>query len=316
MIINMNVVSGFLGAGKTTFLKKILPYIDGKIAIIENEFGDAGLDGDLINSELPIPVREIYSGCICCSLAKDLKSSIADLILEYQPNQIFIEPSGVASLSDVLKICNQIPLSEKFSIKINHIASIVDASAFEDALESFGTFYLDQIKNAKTLFLSHIQDMPSSKIEAILASLKSYNSNALIFKDDWRESESEEIIELLNLSNTFKFPANSNTTISENFIADTLFSSFSVQKPKIFSESEISKIETALQNDVNGKIWRAKGILKLDTNKLVHFNYTPSSFEYKYTSADISPKIMIIGSKLNQVNISNLFQCSKLQKLI
>lgn len=316
MIINMNVISGFLGAGKTTFLKKILPYIDGKIAIIENEFGDAGLDGELINSEIPIPVREIYSGCICCSLAKDLKSSIAELISEYKPNHIFIEPSGVASLSDVLKICNQIPLPEEFSLKINHIASIVDASAFEDALDSFGTFYLDQIKNAKTLFLSHIKDMPSSKIEAILASLKSYNSNALIFKDDWLELESEEIIELLNLSNTFKSPANPNTTLSENFIADTLFSSFSVQKPKIFSEPEISKIETALKSDVNGKIWRAKGILKLDTNKLVHFNYTPSSFEYKYTSADISPKIMIIGSELSQVNISNLFQCSKLEKLI
>lgn len=316
MIINMNVISGFLGAGKTTFLKKILPYIDGKIAIIENEFGDAGLDGELINSEIPIPVREIYSGCICCSLAKDLKSSIAELISEYKPNHIFIEPSGVASLSDVLKICNQIPLPEEFSLKINHIASIVDASAFEDALDSFGTFYLDQIKNAKTLFLSHIKDIPSSKIEAILASLKDYNPSALIFKDDWLELDSEEIIEFLNLANTFKLPTHTHLKTAETFVADTVFSSFSVQKPKTFLESELSKIQASLQNNINGKIWRAKGILKLDTNKLVHFNYTPGSFEYKYTAADIAPKVMIIGSELNQVNISNLFQCSKLEKLI
>ena len=178
MLVNINIISGFLGAGKTTFLKKILPNIQGKIAIIENEFGDAGLDGILINSNTNIPVREIYSGCICCSLATDLKNSIEDLIVNYNPNHIFIEPSGVASLSDILKIFNQYANNKDFSLKINYVITIVDALSYEDSLESFGSFYMDQISNAKAIFLSHLENLADDKIEFIISDLKQNNPNA------------------------------------------------------------------------------------------------------------------------------------------
>jgi len=100
---NINIVSGFLGCGKTTFLNKVIPNMQGSNALIENEFGNIGIDGDLIQHSLPI--KEIYSGCICCTVKENFNKALEELVLEYKPDNIFIEPSGVGSLSDILKVC-------------------------------------------------------------------------------------------------------------------------------------------------------------------------------------------------------------------
>jgi len=103
---NINIVSGFLGCGKTTFLNKVIPNMQGSNALIENEFGNIGIDGDLIQHSLPI--KEIYSGCICCTVKENFNKALEELVLEYKPDNIFIEPSGVGSLSDILKVCNRV----------------------------------------------------------------------------------------------------------------------------------------------------------------------------------------------------------------
>lgn len=319
MIVNINVISGFLGAGKTTFLKKILPYIDGQIAIIENEFGDAGLDGILISSENCIPVREIYSGCICCSLAKDLKNTVCELVSEYKPNHIFIEPSGVASLSDIIKFFNSLSLNENFSLNLNYIITIVDALSYEDSLESFGSFYMDQITNAKALFLSHLDTLNPIKIENILSELKLHNPNAFIFADNWLEMDDDHLIESLYLledvdSNTLKnFNENKK---SVQFEASDIFESYSIKNPKSFMESELDQISDFLKNTSNGTILRSKGIIKLNNNKLVHFNFTPKSFKWEFTDINTTPKIVIIGSKLDSIKLSNYFQGKTFKNLL
>lgn len=319
MLVNINIISGFLGAGKTTFLKKILPNIQGKIAIIENEFGDAGLDGILINSNTNIPVREIYSGCICCSLATDLKNSIEDLIVNYNPNHIFIEPSGVASLSDILKIFNQYANNKDFSLKINYVITIVDALSYEDSLESFGSFYMDQITNAKAIFLSHLENLDDDKIEFIISDLKQNNPNALIFTDNWLEIDDDHLIESLYLLDDLSLNPLENLGSLNKFSkleASDIFESYSLKKPKQFLETELNQVPNILKNTKNGKILRAKGIIELSNEKRVHFNFTPKSFEWAYTDISIPPQIVVIGSKLNSVNISNYFQDKKLENLL
>lgn len=320
MLVNINIISGFLGAGKTTFLKKILPNIDGKIAIIENEFGDTGLDGILLNSDSNIPVREISSGCICCSLATDLKNSIEDLIVNYSPNHIFIEPSGVASLSDILKLFKKFS-DKSFSIKLNYIITIVDALSYEDSLESFGAFYMDQIVNAKAIFLSHQKTLDSHKIESLISELKQHNPNALIFTDNWLEIDDTHLIESLYLLDDFDLHLNSvNSLKSQNevssFSADTIFESYSIKKLKPFMETELAELPNILKKPSNGNILRAKGIISLSNDKKIHFNFTPRNFEWEYTDIDISPQLVIIGSKLNSLNIANYFTHKNLQSIL
>ena len=132
----IQIISGFLGAGKTTFINKYISGNKDKTVIIENEFGKIGLDKKLIEGN--IPVREINSGCICCSLVADFRESIRKIINDFSPDRIIIEPSGVAQLSDILKVCNF--FNREYGIEISDKIVIVDIESFEDCLEDFGNF--------------------------------------------------------------------------------------------------------------------------------------------------------------------------------
>ena len=143
----IQIISGFLGAGKTTFINKYISGNKDKTVIIENEFGKIGLDKKLIQGN--IPVREINSGCICCSLVSDFKESIREIINDFSPDRIIIESLGVAQLSDILKVCNF--FNREYNTEILDRIVIVDIASFEDCLEDFGNFYVNQIENASTL---------------------------------------------------------------------------------------------------------------------------------------------------------------------
>ena len=144
--MEVQVVSGFLGAGKTTFLNHYLPALAGKTVLIENEFGEVGLDGELIQED--IPVREIYAGCICCSLAIDFRQGIKEIAEKFSPDQIVIEPSGVGRLSDIVKACQKAREKEGIDLTITKLIAMVDVKSFEEYREDFGDFYLDQIQHA------------------------------------------------------------------------------------------------------------------------------------------------------------------------
>lgn len=302
MSVNINIISGFLGAGKTTFLKKIIPELEGINALIENEFGDIGVDGDLINDKLPI--KEIYSGCICCSLVQDFKKAIEEIILEYRPDHIFIEPSGVGTLSDIIKVCNKISENSDINVRINHLITIVDVSAFEDYSESFGKFYLDQIQNANIILLSHFDKIHHAYIGKTISKIRASNKEAFILKEDWHSYEGEKVIEILDTIDSYEIHLKEKHAIMP---ANKVFSTFSFPNPRIFSQKEVDKLLTSLNDKKHGYVLRAKGILKLDTNQLVYFNFTPHHYKWEYLQECKKAKAVIIGSNLSEQKIYELF---------
>jgi G3E family GTPase len=302
LTINIDIISGFLGAGKTTFLKKVIPAMKGKIVLIENEFGDVGVDGDLLHDKLPI--REIYAGCICCSLVQDFKKAIEELALQYTPDHILIEPSGVGSLSDIIKVCTKISGNSNFDIRINHLITIVDVSAFTDYLENFGGFYLDQIKNANIIFLSHLDKLNHSEIEKVVSIIRLNNQTAVIFKDDWYSYAGEEIIDILDTVNSCENGSKGNSIIVP---ANKIFNTFSILSPRSFQEKDMDKIAVLLNSMEYGDILRAKGMLQLDSKKFVYFDFTPHHYHWEYLGECKGTKVAFIGSNLRIQKILDYF---------
>ena len=302
-MINIDIISGFLGAGKTTFLKKIIPAMKGKIVLIENEFGDIGVDGDLLHDKLPI--REIYAGCICCSLVQDFKKAIEELAIQYTPNQILIEPSGVGSLSDIIKVCTKISESSNLDIRINHLITVVDVSSFHDYLENFGGFYLDQIQNAQIILLSHHDKVNIIEVEKIISIIRLNNQRAFILKEEWYSKSGEEIIEILDTINSCKFELKQRSRLMP---ANKVFSTVSVSRPRVFNVKEMDGIATSLKDMEYGFVLRAKGILQLDSNQFVYFDFTPYHYHFEYLEGCKKTKVAFIGSNLMKQKILDWFQ--------
>ena len=131
--MDIEIISGFLGAGKTTFLNKYLPALSGKTVVIENEFGEIGLEGDLIRTD--VPVREIYAGCICCSLSADFRNGIREIAEQFHPDRIVIEPSGVGRLSDIIKVCEKVRDKDGIDIRIRRKIVVLDGGSYEEYID-------------------------------------------------------------------------------------------------------------------------------------------------------------------------------------
>lgn len=299
---NINIISGFLGCGKTTFLNKVIPNMQGSNALIENEFGNIGIDGDLIQHSLPI--KEIYSGCICCTVTENFNKALEDLVLEYKPDNIFIEPSGVGSLSDILKVCNRVSLNSTLNIKIKDVITIVDVDSFNDYSENFGSFYLDQIENAQMIFLSHFENLVDSEVEDIIEKISLINPKATIFKEPWISLSGEEIVETINSMESYEIELKDRPAF---LAANKMFETFSIDKLRAFSEEEIDKILLSLNQQEYGFIVRAKGIVQLSTKKLVYFDYTPHHYHWEYLETVKTTKVTVIGSNLDKKKIVGIF---------
>ncbi len=299
---NINIVSGFLGCGKTTFLNKVIPNMQGSNALIENEFGNIGIDGDLIQHSLPI--KEIYSGCICCTVKENFNKALEELVLEYKPDNIFIEPSGVGSLSDILKVCNRVSSNSTLNIKIKDVITIVDVDSFNDYSENFGSFYLDQIENAQMIFLSHFENLVDSEVEEIIEKISLINPKATIFKEPWISLSGEEIVETINSMESYDIELKDRPAF---LAANKMFQTFSIDKLRAFSEDEIDKILLSLNQQEYGFIVRAKGIVQLATKKLVYFDYTPHHYHWEYLETVKTTKVTVIGSNLDKKKIVGIF---------
>lgn len=299
---NINIVSGFLGCGKTTFLNKVIPNMQGSNALIENEFGNIGIDGDLIQYSLPI--KEIYSGCICCTVKENFNKALEELVLEYKPDNIFIEPSGVGSLSDILKVCNRVSSNSTLNIKIKDVITIVDVDSFNDYSENFGSFYLDQIENAQMIFLSHFENLVDSEVEEIIKKISLINPKATIFKEPWISLSGEEIVETINSMESYEIELKDRPAF---LAANKMFETFSIDKLRAFSEKEIDKILLSLNQQEYGFIVRAKGIVQLSTKKLVYFDYTPHHYHWEYLETVKTTKVTVIGSNLDKKKIVGIF---------
>lgn len=299
---NINIVSGFLGCGKTTFLNKVIPNMQGSNALIENEFGNIGIDGDLIQHSLPI--KEIYSGCICCTVKENFNKALEELVIDYKPDNIFIEPSGVGSLSDILKVCNRVSSNSTLNVKIRDVITIVDVDSFNDYSENFGSFYSDQIENAQIIFLSHFENLVDSEVEEIIEKISLINPKATIFKEPWISLSGEEIVETINSMESYDIELKDRPAF---LAANKMFETFSIDKLRAFSEEEIDKILLSLNQQEYGFIVRAKGIVQLSTKKLVYFDYTPHNYHWEYLETVKTTKVTVIGSNLDKKKIVGIF---------
>ena len=188
----IDIFSGFLGAGKTTLIKKLLKeaYSSEKVVLIENEFGEIGIDGSFLK-EAGIQITEMNSGCICCSLVGDFSQALEKVLEEFHPERIIIEPSGVGKLSDVIKAIKNIHSDE---ILLNAFAAVVDVNKCKMYMKNFGEFFNDQIANANTLILSHTDNSTEEKIEACVHALREHNSDAIIITTSWDSLDGKAIL--------------------------------------------------------------------------------------------------------------------------
>ena len=192
----VTIISGFLGAGKTTFIKKLLEqvYAGQKVVLIENEFGEIGIDGSFLK-DAGIQITEMNSGCICCSLVGDFGKALIKVSKEYAPDRIIIEPSGVGKLSDVVAAVEKV--KDEAGLELDCFLTVADATKAKMYMKNFGEFYNDQIEHAGTIVLSRTQNMDAAKLEASVALIRDKNAEAAIITTPWDELNGEQIVSAL-----------------------------------------------------------------------------------------------------------------------
>ncbi len=192
----IDIVSGFLGAGKTTLIKKLLKeaLADTKVVLIENEFGEIGIDGGFLK-EAGIEIKEMNSGCICCSLVGDFGASLKEVLDTYAPERILIEPSGVGKLSDVMKAVEDVVSEEE--VQLNSAVAVVDAMKCKMYMKNFGEFFTNQIEHAGTIILSRTGKISGQKLEACLEMIREHNQKATIVTTPWEELDGRDILETI-----------------------------------------------------------------------------------------------------------------------
>ncbi len=192
----IDIVSGFLGAGKTTLIKKLLneALVGEKVVLIENEFGEIGIDGGFLQ-EAGIEIKEMNSGCICCSLVGDFGTSLKEVLTTYAPQRILIEPSGVGKLSDVMKAV-QDAMADR-DVQLNSAVAVVDACKCKMYLKNFGEFFINQIEHAGTIVLSRTDKLSEEKLTAVAAMVREHNAKATIITTPWDALEGKEILETI-----------------------------------------------------------------------------------------------------------------------
>lgn len=201
--INMtkiDIISGFLGAGKTTFIKKMLEEVfqNEKVVLVENEYGEVGIDGGFLKDS-GIEIKELNSGCICCSLVGDFSRSLKEVVETYHPDRILIEPSGVGKLSDVLASVQE--MEEYEDIKVNAFVTVANVLKVTKQMRAFGEFFRNQVENAATIVLSRTQNATPEKLEACVKELQAVNPKAAIITTPWDEITGEQILNVIEQHN-------------------------------------------------------------------------------------------------------------------
>ncbi len=201
-MIKVDIFSGFLGAGKTTLIKKLIEeaYKGEKVVLIENEFGEIGIDGGFLK-DAGVEINEMNSGCICCSLVGDFGKALEKVIAEFSPDRILIEPSGVGKLSDIIQAVEDLDLEE---VKLNGFTTIVDAKKVKIYMKNFGEFYNNQVEHASSIILSHTKGMDEEKLEKVVEVLRQHNKNATIITTDWDALSGAQILAAMEKRDTIE----------------------------------------------------------------------------------------------------------------
>ena len=332
----IDIFSGFLGAGKTTLIKKLIQeaYKGEKVVLIENEFGEIGIDGGFLQ-DAGINVTEMNSGCICCSLVGDFSKALQQVAAQYAPDRIIIEPSGVGKLSDVIKAVANAKLEDA---KLNAFCTVVDASKCKMYMKNFGEFFNDQVENAGCIILSHTGKVSDEKVATAVALLKEKNATATIVTADWDSLNGKTILSAMEGTDCLQSELDRlaeevahhhehhhdhechdpNCHCHEHHEhhhehghghhhADEVFGSWGVETTRKYTKEELAHILSELQKEeVYGVILRAKGILAGE-GAWLHFDYVPEEPDVREGSAAVTGRLCVIGCNLNETALKTLF---------
>ena len=372
----IDVFSGFLGAGKTTLIKKLLKEaLDGsKTVLIENEFGEIGIDGGFLK-EAGIEIKEMNSGCICCSLVGDFGTSLREVITTYAPERILIEPSGVGKLSDVLKAVEGV--AGELDVQVNSAVAVVDASKAKMYSKNFGEFFINQIEYAGTIILSRTDKASDAKIAECVAMIREHNSKATIITTpldqldgkavletiEGADSLEEMMAEMLEHAHEHEHEHHHHHEDGEechchdhehehehhhhheddeeccchdhehehehhhhhedgeeccchehehehhhHHHADEVFTSWGKETPAKYTVEKITKILEALDSGEYGFVLRAKGMVPGEDGTWIYYDYVPEESDIRTGSPIVTGKICVIGSKLDEDKLEELFQ--------
>ena len=413
----IDIFSGFLGAGKTTLIKKLIKesFAGQKVVLIENEFGEIGIDGGFLK-ESGIQINELNAGCICCSLVGDFRAALQQVVEQYHPDRIVIEPSGVGKLSDVTRAVEGV--AEHLDVQLSSFVTVADVNKVKMYMKNFGEFYDDQISHASCILLSRTQTASEEKIAAAVAMLREKNPTATIVTTAWDHLTGEQILKAMSTKDDFKaeliaMAAKANEEhahedeeeehehhhhhYDENGVcscghhhdhdddededehehhhhdhdehdhdhddhcccghhhdhdedddehehehhhhdhdehdheehehhhdhdghcccghhhhdhhADEVFTSWGVETARKFTKAEVEHALTELDTGNYGMILRSKGIVDGGADGWLEFDYVPGEWEVRSRSADVGGKLVVIGSKLNETAIAQLFGC-------
>ena len=379
----VDIFSGFLGAGKTTLIKKLVKevFAGKKIVLIENEFGEIGIDGGFLK-DAGINITEMNSGCICCSLVGDFGKALKKVADEYHPDRIIIEPSGVGKLSDVRAAVENV--ADEADLVVNALVTVADASKIKMYMKNFGEFYNNQIENAGAVILSRTQKLSEEKQLQAAELIREKNPNAVVITTPWDELTGEQIIKAIEGSDSLarelleeekhghhhhdhdgecccghdhdheehehhyhdhddecccghdhdheehehhhhdhehKHHYDENGVCScghhhdedehghhHHHHADEVFTSWGRETPRKYTKDELEKIlKTLSDSEEYGIVLRAKGMLPTADGTWLHFDLVPGEYEIRNGSADYTGRLCVIGSKLAEDKLAELF---------
>ena len=342
-MVKVDIISGFLGAGKTTLIKNLFKSSmkNEKVVLIENEFGEIGVDGTFLK-ESGVEIKEINSGCICCSLVGDFSSSMKEVVEKFNPDRIIIEPSGVGRLSDIIKAVEKV----EEELKINIVATVVDGGKCKMYHKNFGEFYNDQIAQAKTVIVSKTEKLSESKINDALEIIRELNPDVTVITTPVSELDPEKVLDTLQ-SDKSGYDELLKSLLEEaehehhhhhhdddddedehehcqhhhdddddgehhchHHHADEVFTSWGEETAKAYSKAELDAILKTLadENAGLGVILRAKGFVKAkDDEKWYYFDLVAGDYEIRSGAPDVIGRVCVIGSKIDEKKISELF---------
>lgn len=344
----IDIISGFLGAGKTTLIKKLVAeaFKGEKLVLIENEFGEIGIDGGFLKDS-GVEVTEMNSGCICCSLVGDFGTALQEVNQKFSPDRIIIEPSGVGKLSDVIKAV--IDVKDKAGIELNSTAAVVDGMKTKMYMKNFGEFFNNQVESAGTIVISRTQKLPEAKLNETVELLREHNDKAAIITTPWDELTGDQLLSAIEKKGSMidELFTEEELKVHEHehhhhhheegeecchehehhhheegeecchghhhehghHHADDVFTSWGVETPRKFAEDELKEALKKLSDTEElGIILRAKGIVQGTDGQWIHFDLVPGEYEVRNGAADYTGRICVIGTNLEEDKLKELFK--------
>lgn len=343
----VDIVSGFLGAGKTTFMKKLVAeaFSDEKVVIVENEFGEIGIDSGFLK-DTGIQVSEINGGCVCCTLVGDFTTNLHEVIKTYHPDRILVEPSGVAKLSDIEVAVLDVGKTEE--IHIGALVTIVNALKAKKQMKAFGEFFKDQIEHATAVVLSRTQKMDEAKLEDTVKEIKALNPKAVVITTPWDDLNGKQIMDAITGKDNLEVFELAEKHHAEeeaehhhhhhdhdhdehehehhdhdhdehdhdhdehhhhhHHHADDIFTTWGRETPHKFTKETIENaLKTLANSEDYGYIVRSKGIVPAEDGTWIYFDLVDGEYEIRTGEPDVTGKLVVIGTDVKEDKVAELF---------